>query len=636
MHVFDYLHNARGVEKGRSMRSLSRILFISYVIFMTCTNLLFAQRMTVNTYFSEDDARVKETYMVLENNHKILDGKYMSYYQNGNIKSEGFFSNNEPTGYWNYYYESGKLKMRGQLKGNSNYGLWKYYYENGQVSMEGNIYDGKREGEWRFYYESGTKKSRGNFKRGEKVGIWNHFYENSTVKAQAFYEGDIGFYKEFYENGNVKVQGYQIEGRSDSTWVYFYEGGGKQAEGKFKEGVRTGLWSYYYDNGNLSASGFYEDGNKNGQWTYYHENGKKSSEGLERQGHKQGNWRIYDNEGYMKGEGYFDKGTGEYKEFYDNGNLKVTGKMNDGIHEGKWLYYYEDGSLEGTADFVNGEGEYTGFYPNGNIKMKGRIKNGKNVGNWELYREDGTVAGYYKPIYEEDKPVFKVSDPPVEETVQGDYMKPDYKYKKRQSRYFTRVINEYRGWILATNPVAPFLGSIPVSLEYYFQQRMGYEAQLSLIRDPFFKNDSDIHENELYKRGMSLAFRQKFYHPEKGIGTLYFANELRYTYIRHAFNALDSASLSEPSTYVVSANEQLIEYSFILGNRWMRLFGETWNVKSKQSGISIDFFIGIGIGYRDFKKNYSENPDYDEIFDELRQGKFAINPRLGINIGYVF
>lgn len=618
------------------MRSMLRTLSLSLIVLIGCVNILYAQRVTVNTYFEEGDTRIKETFMVLESNKNVLDGKYMSFYQNGNIKSEGFYQNNNPTGYWNYYYEGGKLKMRGQLKGNSNYGLWKYYYENGQLSMEGNIYNGKREGEWRFYFESGPKKSRGNFKKGEKTGIWNHFYEDGFLKAQAYYEGEVGFYKEFYNNGNVKVQGYNIDGKSDSTWVYFYENGGKQAEGRFKEGLRSGLWSYYYENGEISASGHYEGGEKNGPWTYYNENGTKSSEGIEIKGRKEGNWRIYDSEGYMKGEGFFQSGSGEYKEFYDNGNLKVIGKMKDGIHEGKWMYYYEDGSLEGEADFTNGEGDYTGYYQNGKIKMKGKIKNGKNVGNWELYKEDGSVAGYYRPIYEDDKPVFKVGDQTTAVEAQGDYMKPDYKYKKRQSRYFTPVINEFKGIIIATNPVAPVLSSLPLSLEYYFQKRMGYEIQFNIIRDPFFKSNSSVAPYDLYDRGFGIAFRQKFYHPERGIGMLYFSHEFRYTYIQHQFNALDSANLSTQETYTVNSTEQLYEYSIMIGNRWMKLFGQTWNVKSKQSGITIDFFIGVGVGYRDFKKNYENNPFYDKKFDDLRQGSFAINPRFGVNIGYVF
>jgi len=613
-----------------------RILSVSLLIIMACGNFLYAQRVAVHTYYDESDTKLKESFMVLEGNRNILDGKYMSYYQNGNIKSEGFYQNNDPIGYWNYYYEGGKLKMRGQLKGNSNFGMWKYYYENGQLSMEGNIYNGKREEEWRFYFESGAKKSRGDFKNGEKTGIWNHFYEDGILKAQAFYEKTIGFYKEFYENGNVKVQGYNINGKSDSTWVYFYEDGVKQAEGEFNEGLRHGLWSYYYTNSHISASGYYDNGEKNGQWTYYHENGKKSSEGIEKKGRKEGNWRIYDNEGYMKGEGYFESGTGEYKEYYENGNLKVIGEMKDGIHEGKWMYYYEDGSPEGMANFINGEGDYTGYYPDGKLKMKGKIKNGRNVGNWELYKEDGTVAGYYKPIYEEDKPVFKVGNETIEIAEQGDYMKPDYRYKKRYNRYFSPVINEYRGLIIATDPFAMILGSLPLSLEYYFQERMGYEIQFSIIRDPFFKNGNSIEPYMLYKRGFSIAVRQKFYHQEMGIGMLYFANELRYSYVDHYFNALDSANLADQITYRVSSTESLYEYSFLVGNRWMKLYGETWNMKSKQSGITIDIFIGIGLGYRDFKKNYSDNPFNDKIFDDLRQSNFSITPRFGVNFGYVF
>ena len=338
----------------------------------------------------------------------------------------------------------------------------------------------------------------------------------------------------------------------------------------------------------------------------------------------------------MKGEGHFQSGSGDYNEFYDNGNLKVSGKMKDGVHEGKWMYYYEDGGLEGTSDFVNGEGDYIGYYPDGKLKMKGKIKNGKNVGNWELYKEDGSVAGYYKPIYEDDKPVFKVTEEPETSEIIGDYMKPDYRYKKRHNRYFSPRINEYRGIIIAAGPLAMIIGSLPVSLEYYFQERMGYEVQFSIIRDPFFKEGVSVEPYELYSRGFSTAFRQKFYHNEMGMGMLYFANELRYSNRKHQFNAIDSLSLPVVTMYTESATENLYEYSFIVGNRWMRLFGETWNVQSKQSGITIDFFIGIGIGYRDFQKNYMDNPVNNEIFDEIRQKKFAISPRLGVNIGYVF
>lgn len=573
--------------------------------------------------------------MVLDGRQRLLDGKYFSFYENGNKKSEGFYKNNQPTGFWNYYYEGGKLRMRGQLKGKSNFGLWKYYYENGQVSMEGEIYDGKREGPWKLYFENGKEKSSGTFEKGAKTGLWNHFYEDGNIKAQVFYKGKLGFYREFYSIGKAKLEGYQINGKSDSTWTYFHENGAIEAKGRFKDGRRNGIWTYYFENGNISAEGQYLNGDKNGKWTYYHENGQKSSEGEEKQGKREGQWKIYDNEGYLKGEGNFQSGTGDYKEFYDNGNLKVSGKMIDGVHDGEWLYYYDDGILEGKCLFVDGKGEYIGYYPNGEMRMKGKIEYGKNVGNWELFKEDGSIAGYYKPIYENEEPVFRLDEQTKTQSEARGNGKPDYRYKKRYNRYFTPRINEFRGFIIATNPLAMLIGSLPISLEHYYQERLGHEVQLSILRDPFFKNDDDIDPYKIYKRGFDIAIRQKFYHNDKGIGMFYFANELRYTYVKNYINAVDSTGTSSEYSQV-SSTENIIQYAFLVGSRWLHIFGESWNRKSNKNGISVDIFVGAGIGYRNYSKNYDDHLYYDQFFDDLKQSKLVVSPRFGVNIGYVF
>jgi antitoxin component YwqK of YwqJK toxin-antitoxin module len=614
---------------------MNKFLIIFFYVIGGTYTVLFAQHHTVRTYYDDHQSLLKEMYTVIGDQKRIREGKYISYFENGNKKSEGFYKNGEPAGFWNYYYESGKLKMRGVLRGNTNYGLWRFYFENGNVSMEGEIYHGKREGKWNFYFENGLLKSTGEFRGGEKTGIWNHYYEDKSIKAQAYYKGDLGLYREFYTNGKIKMEGFNYMGKSDSTWTYYYENGAKQAEGKYSEGHRNGDWTFFHRNGNISASGIYDMGEKNGKWTYFHENGKISSEGEEREGKKEGYWKIYDNQGEFKGEGIFEEGSGKYREYYDNGNIKVKGEMDNGVNIGDWKYYYPDGSLEGECKFIEGEGLYTGYYSGGQIKMQGRIKDGKNVGEWKLYKEDGTLEGYYRPIYEEDKPVFKISEKKLEEE-QGpfDYMKPDYRYKKRYNRYFNPVINEYRGFIIATNPAAMLLGSIPLSLEYYFQERLGHEIQLIMIRDPFFKKDQSIPENEIYSRGFDIAFRQKFYQPERGIGMFYFANELRYTNNNHYFNSLDTTNNS-PEIQKIRAVENKIEYSFIIGNRWMQLFGERWQ-GNNQTGITLDVFLGIGIGYRDFEKKYNHNPAYDDVFDELRQNNFSISPRVGINFGMVF
>lgn len=614
---------------------MNKFLILFFVLLGSSYSLVLAQHQTVRTYYDEGHSLLKELFSVIDGQKKLRDGKYISFYENGNKKSEGFYKNDEPAGYWNYYYESGNLKMRGVLRGNTNYGLWRFYYENGNVSMEGEIYNGKREGKWNFYFENGLLKSTGDFTYGEKTGIWNHYYEDESIKAQAFYKGEVGLYREFYSNGKIKMEGFNLNGKSDSLWTYYYDNGIKQAEGNYQGGQRNGVWTFYHENGNISAKGTYEKGEKYGKWTYFHENGKVSSEGEEREGKKEGYWKIYDNQGQFKGEGIFQNGSGDYKEYYDNGNIKIEGEMDNGVNIGHWKYYYQDGKLEGECKFVAGEGEYTGYYPSGKIKMQGTIKNGKNIGEWKLFKEDGTLEGYYRPIYEEDKPVFKISEKKLqEEEGPYDYMKPDYRYKKRHNRYFSPVINEYRGYIVATNPAAMILGSIPLSIEYYYQERLGYEVQLNIIRDPFFKNDESIQQNTLYARGFDVAIRQKFYHPERGVGMFYFANELRYTHKNHFFNSIDSTYYPQKNAKI-RAVENKFEYSFIIGNRWMRLFGERWQGVD-QRGFTVDIFVGAGIGYRKFEKKYENIDSYDEIFNDLRQNNFSISPRFGVNIGMVF
>ena len=48
-------------------------------------------------------------------------------------------------------------------------GKWVEYYESGEVRQEGNYVEGKREGNWVWYYESGKVKDEDIYKDGECV-----------------------------------------------------------------------------------------------------------------------------------------------------------------------------------------------------------------------------------------------------------------------------------------------------------------------------------------------------------------------------------------------------------------------------------------------------------------------------------
>ncbi|NJN25638.1 MAG: membrane-binding protein [Cyclobacteriaceae bacterium] len=605
------------------------ILCFSLAVFMAFQSV--AQAIEVRTYHDDSRTHLKELFYISDSATSILSGPYKSYYLSGALEKEGFYKNNYPDSLWKYYFENGRLKMRGTLKYGSNHGLWEYFFENGNLNMAGMIMDAKREGTWRFYYENGNLKSQGNYKTNKKDGIWNYFYEEGELKAQAFYQEDEGIYKEFYSDGKLKAEGLNKDGQSDSTWVFYHENGNVKAIGNYERGKCEGHWVYYFNNEKKSAEGNYQNGTKEGKWIYYHENGEVSSEGALRDGKKEGYWRIFGKDGSFKADGLFEQNEGKYTEYYESGKVKSEGQIVDGKNDGVWTYYYEDGTKEGACYYTLGNGSYTGYYKDGNIKMKGKVEGGVNVGIWELYDKDGDVAGYYRPYYEDERPVYKLVE--KKKVPRGDYVKPAYKYKSYKSKYFDPVINEYKGVIVATNPIAPFLGQLPLSVEYYIEERLGYELQAVLLRQPFFTKDESVSINDVYKRGFNVSLRQKFYHPEGKLGMFYFGHEVRLTSLKHFANVIDSIAVPAVKNKI-NTKETKFEYAFFVGDRWMRLLGDRYNNNSV--GFTLDAFLGFGFGYRLYQKNYPGNAVYDLLFEDTNASKFAISPRIGINVGFIF
>lgn len=558
-----------------------------------------------------------------------LEGPYLSYYASGSLKEKGQYTQHVAIGFWEYFYESGNPKMKGQLKDGSNWGHWKYYYEGGNLSMEGAIFDGKRQDEWIHYYEGGSVKQRGKYLDNKKVGIWNYFYEAQEgqygpLKAQAFYENGVGNYKEFYPNSGLKAEGLYVDGKSEGVWTYYHLNGKPQAKGRYVDGVRSGRWEYFDETGSLSAAGSFKDGLRQGRWEFFNTNGTLSSEGEMREGKKDGYWKLYNQWGDFRGEGNFVKGEGEYKEFYESGRIKTIGTIKNDLNQGEWLYYYENGRLEGRAKFTDGRGYYTGYYPDGTVNMEGEVLNGQRTGIWKMYKPSGELSGFYKVYYEDEKPIYKiVEDRPAASREQTGL--PEYRFRVRNNRNFKPQINEFKALIVAANPAAVILGSLPVSVEYYIQERLGYEAQFSYLRKPFFEKHDGLRPGREYSQGFSFALRQKFYQPEDKLGMFYYGHELRVSPISRYVNVLEADGALRPDP--LQLDELKLEYSVLFGNRLTR--------DAASKGLTIDLFLGLGVGYSFVNERFSNTePAYQEYFKSTRDSRITIPIRLGVNFGY--
>ena len=185
---------------------------------------------------------------------------------------------------------------------------------------------------------------------------------------------------------------------------------------------------------------------------------------------------------------------------------------------------------------------------------------------------------------------------------------------KRSFKYFQKSYPEYQSVIVQGNPFMTFLGSFPVGLEFYNQERLGHEFGFEGVRDPFFSSDLGVQLGKRYQRGYILSLRQKFYN-EASFGMWYFGHNIRYAQINHFIN-----EINQPIP--ASAEELRFEYGLLLGNRLMQ--------RNDGNGFTIDAFIGAGVGFR----NINVDPAFEPEFSSLKSKGTLPVFQFGLNFGY--
>ncbi|MBC7485444.1 MAG: toxin-antitoxin system YwqK family antitoxin, partial [Cytophagaceae bacterium] len=205
---------------------------------------------------------------------------------------------------------------------------------------------------------------------------------------------------------------------------------------------------------------------------------------------------------------------------------------------------------------------------------------------------------------------------------------PNMVIRKKRSRYFTPRVNEFRGYIVGANPMALLRNALPASVEIYFQERIGYEFGAIYLSKPMFKSHSSPPLNEINYMGYQLYVRQKFYQKDQDYGMFYFAHELRYTSTVYSARVLDTL-MATPQEVALDLTERTFEYSVLVGDRLIK--------DARTKGITLDIYVGLGIGYRMIERNWpEENKIYRNAFSIINTGSIKVPFRLGFTIGYIF
>lgn len=310
----------------------------------------------------------------------LLGGKSIDYFESGAIRLETsyrkgkkigpevlYFSNGKKAALFNHdtlqrksgsfqeWYENGKLKTQGFYKAGELDSTLLRYFDSGTLAFSGKYNEGIENGRFSFYFPNGKPARIQSYTLGLKDSLWQEFHPNGGLKQIAQF--DLGEQTDsiyaFHENGKVRLLGYFEEGLASGKWKYFHENGQIAEVKNYLKGQLEGDYILCDQNGKRWVQGSYKEGKKQGEFSYLNKEGKTTEK------------EVYQN-GLLESVQIFNPKTGQAlkkeagkkivrKVYHTNGKLSSVGLYENGLEKGLWTFYNEEEQVVREASYAEGK-----------------------------------------------------------------------------------------------------------------------------------------------------------------------------------------------------------------------------------------------------------------------------------------
>ncbi len=150
--------------------------------------------LLVKKYY--DSGKFLAVYNIVpqQNNERFVkSGNYKEYYEDGTLKVESIYKNNELSGVWKQFFETGEIEWEVEYVNDFKQGFYKQYYKNGKIQVEGSNNKNLKEGGENRYDSDGKLEWVGVYLNNDFNGTWEQ-YDAEGKPINAFK----------YKNGNLK------------------------------------------------------------------------------------------------------------------------------------------------------------------------------------------------------------------------------------------------------------------------------------------------------------------------------------------------------------------------------------------------------------------------------------------------
>ncbi len=274
------------------------------------------------------------------------NGTYVTYHNNGNIRTEANYTNGKLDGSFKTFYPDGQEEIIAHFTNGKIIGEIMKRNKTGRVTLSCRLNDkGLLEGPVKISYPDGLGYYIGTYKNGNPVGEFIRWYASGKLMGEKSYNEShqlVDTMNTYYEKGQIMIRYvFSDDGNLDS--VYFYHENGDIAfEGRGEDGLIykenekesfSGQVNCYYQIGKKSLNGSIENGKKTGYWTGWHENGQKLLEGKYNAGNINGNWKYWSKDGMLMMEMIYQGGVTHISQVKDiQSKLKQLAKKTKSLY----------------------------------------------------------------------------------------------------------------------------------------------------------------------------------------------------------------------------------------------------------------------------------------------------------------
>jgi antitoxin component YwqK of YwqJK toxin-antitoxin module len=160
-------------------------------------------------YYTNHPYNLHQVYNAIDGQMWLLE----KYYPDGQLQTKIIDTTiaEQEVKYTQSYYESGQLKQTGYyINGKDVFGKWIDYYENGQIESIENYERNKLDGLYQYYHDNGQLWTEKTYKNGRIWNVHSNFDRNGKEKSKGTIKDGTGTLKR-YDNEGILIDSIEYQ-----------------------------------------------------------------------------------------------------------------------------------------------------------------------------------------------------------------------------------------------------------------------------------------------------------------------------------------------------------------------------------------------------------------------------------------